>query len=167
VICRATANDSRGAYTRWPAQGIAQLLKRAFRRFITRVTSRSAPGSYGTTLQGPYAVLCVVDRGEKSGSEKIASFRASIRSFLFPAFNRSFFRGSHTSTSVTCGLSGSCNHAAQVPSSKVTCTLPRSPWTNCKIVAAFVSTMDSINSCRSSPEPQQRSLLGAHPTQYT
>jgi hypothetical protein len=31
-------------------------------------------------------------------------------------------------------------------SSNVTYTLPRSPWMNCRRVAAFVSTIDSINS---------------------
>ena len=42
-------------------------------------------------------------------------------------------------TCVTWGLSRSCNQAAQVPSSKVTCKLPRRPWINCRMVAALVS----------------------------
>jgi hypothetical protein len=57
-----------------------------------------------------------------------------------------FFRGSHTTSSVTCGFSKSYNHAAQVPSSNVTCKSLCSPWTNCRMVLALVSTMDSITS---------------------
>ena len=65
----------------------------------------------------------------------------------FPAiWLPSFLRGSQTSTCATRGLSRSCNQAAQVPSSKVTCKLPRSPWTNRRIVTAFVSRMASITS---------------------
>src|SRR5579863_7294056 len=67
-----------------------------------------------------------------------------MRSFLFPALSSAFLRGSHTTTFATCGLSRSCNHAAQVPSSKVTCKLPDNPWRSCRIVAAFVSMTDSI-----------------------
>src|ERR1700730_546594 len=52
----------------------------------------------------------------------------------------------HTRTLVTCGFSKSYNHAAQVPSSNVTNTSPRSPWINCRMVIAFVSMMDSITS---------------------
>src|ERR1039457_2233854 len=69
-----------------------------------------------------------------------------MRSFLFPTFSRAFFRGLHTSTSLTWGLSKSCSHAAQVPSSKVTCKLPHSPWINWRMVVAFVSTTHSITS---------------------
>src|ERR1700745_3841980 len=55
-----------------------------------------------------------------------------------------FFRGSHTTNFVTCGFSRSYSHAAEVPSSKVTCTSPRSPSINCRIMLAFVSMTDSI-----------------------
>src|SRR6188472_3484787 len=55
-----------------------------------------------------------------------------------------FFRGSHTTNFVTCGLSRSYSHAAEVPSSKVTCKSPRSPSINCRIMLAFVSMTDSI-----------------------
>ena len=55
-----------------------------------------------------------------------------------------FFRGSHTTNFVTCGFSRSYNHAADVPSSKVTCRSPRSPSINCRIMLAFVSMTDSI-----------------------
>jgi Phage integrase family len=41
-------------------------------------------------------------------------------------------------------FSRSCNQAAEVPSSKVTDRLPRSPWMNSRIVPAFVSRMDSM-----------------------
>src|ERR1039458_6071734 len=33
-----------------------------------------------------------------------------------------------------------------VPSSKVTCKSPRSPWINCRMVLVLVSTIDSITS---------------------
>jgi hypothetical protein len=48
-----------------------------------------------------------------------------------------FFRGLHTTTSVTCGFSRPYNQAAQVPSSNVTCKSPRSPWINSRVVLAF------------------------------
>src|SRR6516162_497402 len=73
-----------------------------------------------------------------------ASLRASIRSPLLPSFSRAFFRGLHTTTSVTCGFIRSYNQAAQVPSSNVTCTSPRSPSINCRMVFAFVSMTHSI-----------------------
>src|SRR5271167_1853907 len=55
-----------------------------------------------------------------------------------------FFRGSHTTSFVTCGFSKSYNQAAQVPSSNVTCTSSRSPSINCRIMLAFVSMTHSI-----------------------
>src|SRR5713101_2464853 len=55
-----------------------------------------------------------------------------------------FFRGSHTSSFVTCGFSKSYNQAAEVPSSNVTCKSPRSPSKNCRIMLAFVSMTHSI-----------------------
>src|SRR5579859_307870 len=71
------------------------------------------------------------------------SFRASTRSFLLPAFSKAFFRGSHTITLVTCGFNRSYNQAALVPSSKVIHKLPCMPRMNARMVAAFVSIMDS------------------------
>src|SRR5580692_4184907 len=55
-----------------------------------------------------------------------------------------FFRGSHTTTFVTCGFNRSYNHAAEVPSSNVTCRSPRNPSKNCTITLAFVSMTHSI-----------------------
>src|SRR5229473_315071 len=88
-------------------------------------------------------------RGElqRRWGEKVTLGRSgakSMRSLLLPTFSSAFFRGSQTNTCVTCGLSKSCNQAAQVPSSKVTCKLPRRPWINCRRVPVFVSRMDSI-----------------------
>src|SRR5258707_445731 len=71
-----------------------------------------------------------------------ASSRASIWSFLFPS--RLFFRGSHTTSFVTCGFSRSYNQVAQVPSSKVTCNSPRSPWIKSRMAFALVSITHSI-----------------------
>src|SRR3984957_16543141 len=73
-----------------------------------------------------------------------AKRRASILSLLLPSFIEAFFRGSHTTSFVTCGLNRSYYQAAQVPSSNVTCTSPRSPSTNCRIMLAFVSITHSI-----------------------
>src|SRR6516165_8462203 len=67
-----------------------------------------------------------------------------MRSPLLPDLNKAFLRGLHTVTWLTYGLSRSYNQAAQVPSSKVTSRFPRSPWINCRMVAALVSRMDSI-----------------------
>src|SRR5215468_6052391 len=55
-----------------------------------------------------------------------------------------FFRGSHTTSFMTCGFNRSYNQAAEVPSSKVTCKSPRSPSINCRIMLAFVSITHSI-----------------------
>jgi hypothetical protein len=41
-------------------------------------------------------------------------------------------------------VSKSCNQAAEVPSSNVTCKSPRSPSINCRIMLAFVSITHSI-----------------------
>src|SRR6266853_2651124 len=70
------------------------------------------------------------------------SSRASIWSFLFPCLL--FFRGSHTTSFVTCGFSRSYNQVAQVPSSKVTCNSPRSPWIKSRMAFALVSITHSI-----------------------
>ena len=67
-----------------------------------------------------------------------------MRSLLFPSLSRAFFRGLHTTNLSTCGLSRSYSHAAQVPSSKVTDRVPRNPAKNSRMVAAFVSRMDSM-----------------------
>src|SRR3989442_384866 len=81
-----------------------------------------------------------------------------MRSVLLPTFNKAFFYESHATTFVTRGgLSRSYNQAAQVPSSNVTHKLPRSPSINCKMVAAFVSRMDSLTSLPSLPaDPSPR-----------
>src|ERR1700738_3816401 len=71
-----------------------------------------------------------------------ANSRASIRSFLFPCLL--FFRGSHTTSFAACGFSRSYNQVAQVPSSKVTCNSPRSPWIKSKMMFALVSITHSI-----------------------
>src|SRR6201982_808534 len=70
------------------------------------------------------------------------SSRASIRSFLFPCLL--FFRGSHTTSFVTCGFSRSYNQGARVPSSNVTCNSPRSPWIKSRVMFALVSITHSI-----------------------
>src|SRR6266851_4885976 len=73
-----------------------------------------------------------------------ASLCASMRSLLLPSFSKAFFRGLHTTSSVTCGFSRSYNQPAQVPSSNVRCTSPPSPWINCRMVLALVSMTHSI-----------------------
>src|ERR1700691_1700037 len=80
---------------------------------------------------------------ERSNS---ASLRASMRSLLLPSLSRAFRRGLHTTSSVTCGLIRSYDQAAQVPSSKVTCRLPRRPLRKSRMVMALVSIVDSMTS---------------------
>src|SRR5258707_9606313 len=67
-----------------------------------------------------------------------------MRSLLLPTFNKAFRRGLHTTNRATCGFSRSYSQAAAVPSSNVTCKLPRKPSINCRIMLAFVSMTDSI-----------------------
>ena len=62
-----------------------------------------------------------------------------MRSLLFPSLSSAFLRGLHTTSSSTWGLSRSYSQVAQVPSSKVTDKVPRSPAKNSRMVAAFVS----------------------------
>ena len=73
------------------------------------------------------------------------TIRASARlaAFLSEAASSRKFRISGSQVSVYSNL---CSQAAQVPSSKVTCKLPRRPRRNCRIVSAFVSRMASITS---------------------
>src|SRR6202035_2632682 len=97
-------------------------------------------------LQRPDSCCAVIDRVDLFRYNSSASWRASARSFLFPACIEAFLRESHTRTAATCGSSRSCNHAAQVPSSKVTCKLPRRPCINWRIVSAFVSSTASVAS---------------------
>src|SRR6266404_2659512 len=75
-----------------------------------------------------------------------ASFRASTLSLLLPSFNKALRRGLQTNTCSTCGCSRSYSQDAQVPSSQVTCSSPRRPWINCRMLLALVSTIDSITS---------------------
>ena len=70
--------------------------------------------------------------------------RSLILSFWLPSRMEAFLRGSHTTNFVTCGFNRSCNQAAEVPSSNVTCKSPRSPSKNCRIMLAFVSMTHSI-----------------------
>src|SRR2546430_4569256 len=77
---------------------------------------------------------------------KSASLRASTLSLLLPSFNKALRRGLQTRTWCTCGCSRSYNQDAQVPSSQVTCSSPRRPWINSRMLLALVSTIDSITS---------------------
>ena len=62
----------------------------------------------------------------------------------FPAQQGVLARITDQHLRVTWGLRRSCNQAALVPSSKVTCKLPRRPRINWRIVSAFVSRIASI-----------------------
>src|SRR6266516_1300124 len=74
------------------------------------------------------------------GSDQIA--RLSRIAVVTSPLHSSY--GLQTTTLATWGLSRSYNQAAQVPSSKVTDKVPRSPAKNSRMVEAFVSRMDSI-----------------------
>src|SRR5271169_7163408 len=67
-------------------------------------------------------------------------------SLLLPAFNRAFLRGLQTTSLLTRRTSRSCNEAECVPSSKVTCKLPRNPCRKSRMVAAWVAITDCITS---------------------
>src|SRR5580704_18080670 len=102
-----------------------------------------------TTCQFPQRlqpIFSVVDRAQQAGAQQFASFRASTLSLLLPSYNKALRRGLQTTISLTWGLSTSYSHAAQVPSSSVTCSSPRKPCRNSSRVAALVSTIDSITS---------------------
>src|ERR1700674_5505803 len=84
-----------------------------------------------------------------------------------PSLMEAFFRGSHTTNFVTCGFSKSYNQAAEVPSSNVTCTSPRSPSINCSIMLAFVSMTHPSRSFLRHSSPQSKCFPCAHPYRYT
>ena len=78
-----------------------------------------------TTCQLPQrlqSIFSVVDRAQQAGAQQLGQFRASILSLLLPSFNKALRRGLQTTISLTWGLSTSYSHAAQVPSSNVTCS---------------------------------------------
>lgn len=93
---------------------------------------------------GPNEVFRVARVRAVDARSSSANLRASIRSLLLPSFNSEFFRGLQTTIWLTCALSKSYNQAAQVLSSKVTRRSARKPATNCRMVPALVSMMDSI-----------------------
>ena len=62
----------------------------------------------------------------------------------FWCFPKPVLQVSQTTTRVTCGFSRLCSQAAHVPSSKVTCELPRRPRRNCRIVSPLLSRLASI-----------------------
>src|ERR1700751_3769153 len=103
--------------------------------------------------QRAYARLAVVDRLEIIKATDRRVFGALISSLLLPCLSSAFLRGLQTTTLATCGLSKSYNHAAEVPSSKVTYNVPWSPAKKSRMVDAFVSRMDSmmILPCESVP----------------
>jgi len=132
-----------------------------------RQISRDRQITAGQFLQSSYAMLSVINRLKLVPVQQLRQFARVVAIILVPYFSRVFLRGSQTSTCATCGLSRSCNQEAQVPSSKVTCKLPRRPRKNWSIVSAFVSRMASITSLPRNLAPRRRSLLDAHPAQYT
>src|SRR5277367_3138152 len=80
---------------------------------------------------------------ERSNSAQLARIDAVA---LAAFFEQSIAAGLHTTSSVTCGLIRSYNQAAQVPSSNVTCKLPRRPLRKSRMVLALVSIVHSITS---------------------
>src|ERR1700693_5713156 len=90
------------------------------------------------------SIFSVVDRSQHAGAQQLGQLARIHLVALLPSFNKAFRRGLQTRTSCTCGCSRSYSHAAQVPSSQVTCNSPCRPRINCRILLALVSTMDSI-----------------------
>src|SRR5688572_11214771 len=77
--------------------------------------------------QGPTSRRCKESDGANvvpgACGSRPASLRASMRSLLFPAFSRAFFRGSHTKIWVTWGLSVRVTrpHGYLLPRSRANC----------------------------------------------
>ena len=89
-----------------------------------------------------HSCFAVIDRGELVQVQQIGQLLSIDAVALVPGLECSaFLRGSHTTTSVTCGLQQDrATRPRRFPSSKVTCKLPPSPWTNWRTVSAFVSS---------------------------
>src|SRR5271165_1337468 len=67
-------------------------------------------------------------------------------SLLLPAFSNAFLRGSQTTNRATRRTSRSYSQAEWVPSSKVTCKLPRSPCRKSTIAVTWVASTHCITS---------------------
>ena len=98
----------------------------------------------GKFPQHAYPGHAVIDRLQIIETQPVGQLRASILSLLLPCWSKAILRGLHTAKLATRGLSRSYSQAAQVPSSNVTDKVPRSPAKNSRMVAAFVSRMDSM-----------------------
>src|ERR1039458_1443942 len=90
-----------------------------------------------------------------------------MRSLLLPSLSSAFLRGLHTTKLPTRGLSRSYSQAAQVPSSKVTDKVPRSPAKNSRMVAAFVSRMHSMTNLPVGSITATEIVADERPAQYT
>src|ERR1700722_15824664 len=98
----------------------------------------------GQFLQHAQAMFSVIHRTELPHVQQFGQLACVDAVALAAFFSKAFFRGLHTTSSVTCGFSRSYNQPAQVPSSNVRCTSPRSPSINCRRVLALVSMTHSI-----------------------
>ena len=84
-------------------------------------------------LQGSQTVVSVIDGVEMIEPQQFGQ-PARIDPVILAAcpHMEAFFRGTHTTNLVTCGLNRSYNQAAEDPSSNVTCNSPRNPSVNCR-----------------------------------
>src|SRR5215472_3551653 len=89
-------------------------------------------------------MVSVIDRAQLVVLQQFGQLPRIDAIILITFLQQSVSAGSQTTSFETWGLSKSYNQAAHVPSSKVTCTSPRSPSTNCRIMFAFVSMAHSI-----------------------
>jgi hypothetical protein len=88
----------------------------------------------------------VIDRPEKTSAQQFGQFSGIDAVTLTALFQLGIPSGITHHDFADVRLQQVVHQAAQVPSSNVTHKLPRSPCTNWRIVAAFVSTTDSITS---------------------
>jgi len=83
-------------------------------------------------LYGSYPRLFVIDGAEKIRAQQLGEFpRIDAIAFVADFQQR-----------IPARIAG--QHSRDMRLEQVTCKLPRRPWINCRMVAAFVSRMDSI-----------------------
>src|ERR1700676_399948 len=135
------------------------MLRRSFSLLHSERTQK-----YWMALEHSPSSFAVVDRMELVQEQQFGQLACILTVVLFPTFNRAFLPESQTNTSVTSGFKRSCNkrHKFLLQSSRANYRADHEQTRG--IVSAFVW---GFHHQISNPEPPLRSLLYAHPSQYT